>query len=56
MGVNPGGTTSPSSVGATPVDLVGKGKDEDPGGRLATRRQKATSLFLFSLGHWVLWF
>lgn len=52
MGVNPGGTTSPGSVGTTPVDLVGRGKDEGPVGRLAARGQEATSRLLFSLGHW----
>lgn len=54
MGVNPGGTTSPSLVGATPVDLVGKEKMKilEEGWPQAT---EATSLFLFSLGHWVLW-
>lgn len=50
VGVNPGGISSPGSVGTRCVDLVGRWR-EGPGGRLAARGQKATSLHLLSLGH-----
>lgn len=51
MSVYPRGTSSPGSVGATPADLVGGGREEGPGKRLAARGQETPSLHLFSLGH-----
>lgn len=52
MSVYPRGTSSPGSVGATPADLVGKGR-EGSGKRLVARGQETTFLHLFSLGHLV---
>lgn len=51
VSVYPRGTSSPGSVGATPADLVERGREEGPGKRLAARGQETTSLHLFSLGH-----
>lgn len=48
----PRGTSSPGSVGATLADLVGRGRQESSGKRLAVRGQETPSLCLFSLGHW----